>query len=190
MLELQRPPGLMPPLQIVSTAAQLHEVRELRAARYRSIYPSIDVHADPYDETAVILFSRDGQGLVNGSARLVMDRELGLPEDAYFPPKVTEYRQSGLALMELGRFVIRGGGASLLKTYYRGFYEVATALGVDVILMAMKPKDVALHRHLMGAELLAENMGVSYGGPYSLACVAWNLARTHTRFFDWIGGVR
>ena len=188
MLKLRQPPRLTPPLQIVSTDAQLHEVRELRAARYRSIYPSIDVHADPFDKTALILFSRDAQGGVNGSARLAMDRELGLPEDAYFPSEVKEYRQSGLSLMELGRFVIRDGDTDLLKIYYRGFYEVATALGVDVILMAMKPKDVSLHRRLMGAELLAGDMSLTYGGPYSLACMAWHLTRTDSRFFAWIGG--
>lgn len=190
MFHTEIPLSLPSPLRMVTDHEELYEVRELRAAEYKAVYPSIDVHADDFDDAAIVFYTRDGQGQVNSTARLVIDGPLGLPEDRFFPPEVAEYRREGKRLEELGRFIIRDGNRSLLKTYYQTFYLVSEALKVDVVLMAMKPKDVALHQRVMGARLLSPNIGVSYGGPYSLACVAWEIAQTKPRFFDWVGGIQ
>ncbi|MBU0499552.1 MAG: hypothetical protein KJ558_06895 [Gammaproteobacteria bacterium] len=178
------------PLQMVTSLEELNEVRALRAAEYKAIYPSIDVYADDYDDTAIVFYTRDSQGQVNSTARLAIDGPLGLPEDSYFPPEVAEFRRQGKRLEELGRFVIRNGSPSLLKAYYSAFYRTAVTLKADFVLMAMKPKDVTLHQRLMGARLLSPDIGASYGGPYSLACVAWEIAQTKPGFFDWVGGIQ
>lgn len=177
-------------IKVVSSHLELHEVRELRAAKYRQIYPSIDVHQDLYDEQAIILYGQDNFGRTNSTARLVKDGPLGLPEDQFFPPEIDEYRRNGKSLLELGRFIIDEGDVQLLKDYYRAFYNTAKSLHADMIIMAMKPKDVRLHQRLIGAELLEADMGVSYGGAVSLSCVSWDIANTKDRFFQWIGGVQ
>lgn len=177
-------------LQIVSNPKELKEVRQLREIEYKKIYPAINVYNDKYDQSAIIMYTRNQQKQVTSTARLVRDGIQGLPEDLYFPPQVAEYRHQGLSLMELGRFIIHNGNRQLLKTYYQDFYNTAINLDVDIILMAMKPKDVALHQRIMGAQLLATNMGVTYGGHYNLSCVAWEIQNTHARFFDWTGDVQ
>jgi len=176
------------PIQVVTNQSELNEVRELRALEYKTHYPSINVHNDIYDASAIIYYSRNQHGHVNSTARLVIDGASGLPEDKFFPPRVTEYRYQDKYLMELGRFIIRDSSPPLLKAYYKAFYDTALAHMVDVILMAMKPKDVSFHQRLIGAELLSSDINVTYGGAYSLTCVAWEISKTKPRFFDWIGG--
>lgn len=179
---------LLSPLQVVTNQQELNEVRELRAAEYKIIYPSIDVHNDNYDYSAIIFYARDQLGEVSSTARLVVDGEEGLPEDSYFPPEVSEYRRQRKRLMEFGRFVIHEGTYQLLKAYYRAFYDTAKQLKTDIILIAVKPKDIDFHLRLTGAKLLSTDIGVTYGGENSLACVAWEIENTAARFFDWVGG--
>lgn len=182
---------LPPPLEVVTHRDELLAVNQLREATYRTIYPSIDVYDDPHDTSAIIFFARDTSARIHSTARLVIDGALGLPEDPFFPSEVAALRKGGARLMELGRFIIQEGSASLLKSYYKAFFDAAVANAIDVILMAMKPHHVGLHRRLMGARVLADDMGLSYGGSESLVCVAWTLANTPQRFFDWTeGGVK
>lgn len=179
---------LLSPLKVVTNQQELYEVRELRAAEYKVIYPSIDVHNDIYDYSSIIFYARDQFGQVSSTARLVVDGQEGLPEDRYFPPEVSEYRHQSKRLMEFGRFVIHGGTYQLLKAYYRALYDTAKQLKTDIILIAVKPKDIDFHQRLTGAKLLSTDIGVTYGGDNYLACVAWEIDDTATRFFDWVGG--
>ena len=176
-----------PDIERVQDEETLRQVRALRRRAYRRVYPAIDVDEDAYDAAALVLFARSVDGRIGSTARLVIDGPLGLPEDAWFPPRVAAWRREGVRLMELGRFVVEDGGPSLLKAYYRAFYTAAKQHRVDIVLMAMKPKDVSLHQRLMGARLLESDMGVSYGGATSLACMAWELQSTTAHFFQWSG---
>ena len=179
-----------PILRTVNTPVELLEVRQLREDAYRAIYPSINVYRDSYDHSAIIFYSRDQDGKMQSTARLVVDGLHGLPEDPYFPQQVTEYRRQGKRLMEFGRFVIQQGNVRLLKSYYRTFYETAKQQQTDIILIALKPKDINFHQRVTGATLLSPDIGVSYGGRTPLACVAWNIERTCPRFFRWAGAER
>jgi hypothetical protein len=176
------------PLILARTEKEKKEISELRRETYKTWYPDIkNFDTDPYDKSAHIIFSRDEELKVNSTARLVMDGMFGLPEDAYFPPEVMEYRKQGLRLMELGRFIIKGGDKRLLKKYYQAFYALANAEKVGVILMAMKQKDIAFHQHLIGIKVLSADMNLTYGGKHKLACVSWEITNTKARFFKWTG---
>ncbi|MEJ1378977.1 MAG: hypothetical protein RPU32_13570 [Candidatus Sedimenticola sp. (ex Thyasira tokunagai)] len=176
-----------PPIQVVENHEELQKVRELRAAVYQKIYPALDVHDDPHDESAVILYSEDCNGRLISTARLAVDGAIGLPEDSYFPPEVNNYRRQGKCLLELGRLINQGGDKQLLKAYFWAIYNTAQDLEGDVILMAIKPKDISFYQRL-GATLLAADMGVTYGGKHTLACLAWEIKHTKKFFFDWAGG--
>jgi len=158
---------LTPPLRVVKTSKELYGARELWRKTYEEMYPSISgFHQDPFDQQAHILFTKNAYQEVKSTARLVVDSPIGLPEDKYFPPEVEMYREMGHKLMEFGRFIIQNGTRDLLKAYYRSVFEVAVAEEVDVIVMAMKQKDVAFHRNLIGEYLLSPDMNLSYGGPH------------------------
>lgn len=179
---------LTPPLRVVKNSKELYGVRELWRTTYEDIYPGVSgFHQDPFDQQAHILFTKNAYQEVKSTARLVVDNPIGLPEDKYFPPEANMYREMGYKLMEFGRFVIHEGTRDLLKAYYRSVFEVAVAEEVDVIMMAMKQKDVAFHRNLIGAYLLSPDMHVPYAKPYKLACMAWEINNTKERFFRWTG---
>lgn len=160
------------------------EIRRLRKKYYRDIYPDMDLDNDQLDLSAITLYTRNLKGEVNSTARLTVDGPVGFPQEQC----LKQYRNEGKHLMELGRFVIADSGLNLLKTYYQAFYSIARNLQIDSIVMSMKPKDIAFHQRLLNVNVISRDTGITYGGPISLACVVWDLARTSDKFFDWLGG--
>ena len=159
-------------------------IKCFRKTHYRDIYPDMDLDNDVLDESALTLYTRNEKGNVNSTARLTVDGgSVDLPQEQF----LGEYRKAGLNLMELGRFIIQDGNLELLKSYYRAFHRVASNLQCDAIVMSMKHKDVRLHQRLIGLRVIAENTE-TYGGPYSLDVVIWDIKATDPKFFEWIGG--
>ena len=175
-------PGDMSDIRVAIDCPTLLEIKQLRKRQYQEIYPDMDLENDQLDQCAITLFTRNAAGEINSTARLSMDGPLGLPEDEH----LKNYRKSGKRLMEWGRFIIVDGSTVLLKRYYEAIFALASCLGVDAVVMAMKPKDISLHQRLLGIKIIKQDMGVSYGGPYSLACVVWELNLTDASFFTWI----
>lgn len=177
------------PIKVLRTTKELQELYTLWQKTYRTIYPDFKLsHRDPYNQQAYILYTRNAKGKVNSSARLVIDSPvLGLPEDKYFPLEVNKYRKYNYKLIEFGRFIIQDGNPTLLKMYYKSIFHIAKIEKVDIILMAMKQKDVAFHRNLIGAELLSRDIRLPHGGKDKLSCVAWKIKKTKSRFFRWTG---
>lgn len=177
------------PIKIIQTSKELHEVYTLWQKTYRSIYPDFKLSRDdPYNHQAYILYTRNEKGIMNSSARLAIDSpSLGLPEDNYFPLQVNNYRKHEYKLIEFGRFIIQDGNVALLKTYYKSIFHIAKEEKVDIILMAMKQKDVAFHRNLIGANLLSQDIHLPHGGKDKMSCVSWEIKKTKARFFRWVG---
>jgi len=161
----------------------MEEIKRFRKSRYKDIYPDMDLDNDVLDDSALTLYTKDENGQVNSTARLSVDGPYGLPQDQY----LTEYRDKGARLMELGRFIINEGNLGLLKEYYRAFFSIARNLQRDVIVMSMQPHHIGFHKKLIGVRVIAEDTE-TYGGPYSLACVVWEIKATSRKFFTWIGG--
>lgn len=162
----------------------LNEIRKLRKKEYRDIYPTMDLDNDVLDESALTLYTRNNRGEINSTARLAVDGPHGFPEDDF----LEDYREQGKRMVEWGRFIIVGHDRKLLRSYYRTVFNLALNLNVDAIVMAMKPKDIKLHKRLVGLKTICPDMGINYGGPHSLACVVWEIEKTKKRFFKWIGG--
>jgi hypothetical protein len=157
------------------------EVKELRKAGLSEIYPDMDLENDFYDRYGLTLYKRADDGILKFTVRLTFDGPFGLPESEFIKP----LKEKGLRFIELGRLVITTKNINDLKLLYRSCYQVALATGHNAIVMAMKPKDIAFHKRLMGVKVVCEDMKVNYGGPYSLACVVWDLENTNERFYRW-----
>jgi len=160
----------------------MEEIKRFRKMHYKDIYPDMDLENDVLDDSALTLYTRDQHGHINSTARLSVDGPYGFPQDRY----LTEYRETGAHLMELGRFIINEGNLGLLKDYYRAFFSIAQSLEIHAIVMSMQPHHVSFHQKLIGAHVIAEDTE-TYGGPYSLACVVWEIKATSQKFFTWIG---
>ncbi len=158
------------------------EVKHFRKLHYRDIYPDMNLDNDVLDDIALTLYTRNEIGLINSTARLSVDGPPGLPQDLY----LEKYREQGASLMELGRFIIDRGNMKLLKSYYSTFYSVAQSLQIDAIVMSMQPRHIRFHQKLIGIRVVAEDTE-NYGGPYSLACVVWEVKQTSSNFFQWLG---
>lgn len=175
-------------VRIANSVDELADIATLRRSYYQKLFPQIhDFESDIFDQQSVVLFSRDSAGKIDCTARLACDGPLGLPEDKWFPPTISKLRESGCHLMELGRFIIDRDDPSCLKNYYRAFYSIAQFLRMDYIVMAMQPRHVAFHRKLIGAQVVNESLGLTYGGDVELVCVLWRLSETNARLFKWIG---
>lgn len=169
-------------IRVVTDQRTLQEVRDLRKYKYRYVYPDMDLDNDVLDSQALILYTRNTHGRVDSTARLSVDGLHEFPESQY----LEEYRSNGYRMMEWGRFAILNQNRKLLKSYYRAVYHLATQLNYDAVIMAMKPRNIAMHQSLIGLRILEEDTKVTYGGPHSLACVSWELDSTKERFFKWI----
>ncbi|MGB0849231.1 MAG: N-acyl amino acid synthase FeeM domain-containing protein [Thiolinea sp.] len=175
------------PLRFVSTGEQLERVMSFRREEYRKRYANIEMAGyDPFDRHSHIIFAEDKQGRINSTARLVLDSEIGLPEDKLFPPLVKQYREEGKQLMEIGRFIIRDGDCSLLKKYYQAFYEIAKSSQVDYVVMIMRRKDLAFHKKLFGIDILIDAIGENFGSELTFMCAGWDVDNTRPAFFKWI----
>ncbi len=157
------------------------EVKELRKAGLSEIYPDMDLDNDFYDRHGLTLYKRDHFGVLKFTVRLTFDGPFGLPESEFIKP----LKENGRRFIELGRLVITTKNINDLKLLYRSCYHVALATGHNSIVMAMKPKDIAFHKRLMGVSVICEDMKVNYGGPYSLVCVVWDLEKTNEKFYKW-----
>ena len=173
-------------LQIVSDKYTLSRVRQLRKQKLRPVYPEMNFDNEPLDDQALVLYSVNTDGQVNSTARLSVDGKIPLPEESF----LSEYREQNKRLCEWGRFAIDHGDRNLLKTYYRTVYLLASRMQCDAVVMAMKPKDIGLHKRLIGVRVVEPDMKITYGGEHSLACVLWDIKNTKSRFFNWAGGAK
>lgn len=178
-------PCLPVPLRLAQSQEEVAQACLLRKKEYGKLYPSVQVAADdPFHKHAYVVYSCDDAGEVKSTASFIVDSELGLPEDRLFPPEVDHYRKNHQRLMEIGRFVIRDK-QNLVKQYYRAAYEVALRKGIDIILIVIRQQHIPLHRKLIGARLLAEDVGESFGSDYKFCCLSWEIANTKPAFFEW-----
>jgi len=169
-------------ISLALDAATVDEIRVFRKREYQPVYPMMDLDNDVLDQQAIILYSRDASGNINSTARLSFDGPRPLPQEQF----LRAYRELGVRVIELGRFISKHGGLQLLKNYYRAFYSIAQRAGCDVIVMAMQPGHIRFHQKKMGLKILKLETGVTYGSKHNLACVAWEINNTQDEFHRWI----
>lgn len=171
------------------SASDFRMVKTFRKEQYSKCYPEITIsdEPDPFDEHAVVLFSWCPNNRLDGTARIVLDSELGLPDEDLFKGYAQELRAHGKRLAEVGRFAIYSDSTDRLKQYYREFWLRAVSLDVDDMLILVKQKDVKFHQNVVGAELVHKDVGTGFGSPYIFAAMRWGVSETRERFFRWCG---
>lgn len=163
------------------------KVLAFRRKVYSQTYPSVEVAKnDPYYDQAYVVYSETEEGEVESTGTVIFDSEKGLPEDKYFYDAVAKYRKSGKKLVEIGRFVIEGRRVDLLQRYYKAIHDVAVANHVDIVLMVIRQKDVRFHQRMMGVDLLIHDIDEGFGSGYAFSCIAWDIAKTPRRFYNWV----
>lgn len=173
------------PLKLVTTQQEANAIYQLCKNSYQTVYPKHKVYRDdPYDMQAYICYAKGKDDEITSTARFTLDSPIGLPTEKFFPPEVDMYRQLGHKLMEVGRFSSSEKCINLVKAYYSAVYHVAKAENVDVIIIVVKDKDVAMHHNLLGAYLLSDDLNIDNGGKYKMSCVAWEVKHTKQRFLD------
>jgi len=176
------------PLKIVTTKQEACAIYQLCKASYSDVYPTHKVYRDdPYDRQAYVCYAKGKDNKITSTARFTLDSSIGLPTEKHLPPEVDMYRQLGKKLMEIGRFANADKNINLIKEYYIAVYQVAKIENIDVIIIVLKDKDVAMHHNLLGAYLLSNDLNIDNGGKYKMTCVAWEVKHTKQRFFRWSG---
>lgn len=180
--------AISPRLHMVEDAKAYRLVTEFRQRQYSQLYPDVKIaKLDPFDQQAIIFYSTNGQGEISGTARLVFDGNLGLPDESTLKPWVVKMRQQSCSMVELGRFIISEQNSDVLKQYYRVFYRLTLDHGIDNIVMLMRQKEVNFHVKRAGAILLQFDTGVTFGSQHHFAAVNWKLKNTPKRFLNWLG---
>ncbi len=184
--------GVLPKnLLIALDAEKYHQISCFRNKEYIARYPQVTTsNCDVFDNHSVTFYYEHVPGLVSGTARLVMDSELGLPEEEVLEPFVRKCRKRGELVAEFGRFVIQEGSQSTLKAFYQCIYRVGLALGVAEIFFLVRQKELNFYRKRIGADVLKEDTGLSFGSDHLFAAVSWRLENTNTHFLQWLEGVK
>lgn len=149
---------------------------------YTERYPEYALSIEePYDENAVLLFSRSPTRGATGVLRVCFDSERGLPSERSLRPETDVLRRCGVRVAEPGRFAI-SGGEGLYKAYLRALYQVARITRVEVYLMQVRARHADFYRRNCAAVDL--NSDLAAPGCVNLA---WNIERTPRRFFRVFG---
>ncbi|EXJ13303.1 hypothetical protein D779_3894 [Imhoffiella purpurea] len=164
---------------------------DLRQRVYSRKFPEVNqVRDDPYDYQSCVIYSRSTEGRVCATARIAFDGDLGIPEAALVDRLVDGYRRDGVQFAELGRFMIDDEGRGILDSFYRAYYELGAAWGIQLYLMFVPDNKVSLYRRLMDARVAISFRDLTFGGNHPYVCMEWWLDRTRPRFFSWSGASR
>ena len=175
------------PVKLVSHPAGFRQVSNFRDREYARRYPAIQLGVDDrFDNSAVTFYTRAADGEINGTARLVLDSKHGLPEESVLARYARLWRQRGERLAEFGRFVIDDGRLSLVRHYYASIYHTCQFLEVDRLVLLVRQKELAFYQKRVGASVLCEDTGLTFGSDHRFAALSWSIATTGSRFLDWL----
>ncbi|MGB1237349.1 MAG: N-acyl amino acid synthase FeeM domain-containing protein [Pseudomonadales bacterium] len=175
------------PLQLASEQSRLMQSHQFLSVQYAQTYPGITLQPPARgDENTITIVSITDNELVNGTGRVVIDSG-ALPDELLFGNVPDKLRRTGRKLAEIGRFAIEDSRSPLVKQFYRAFWQTCRRHHVDDILIIVKHKDVKFHENIIGASLLIEDIGQSFGSSYTFSAMLWPVNQTKSRFFNWCG---
>jgi len=173
-------------LRVAKTPRELKKIWSFRQKEYSKILPNITgFDNDPYDECASVLFTADSSGEITSTGRLVFDSVLGLPEESLVNSLIQNHRHVGLKLAEYGRVIIRDSNSGLIKDYFKSVYQIAIDNNIDSIIVVSKKRDLIFYKKMIGAKLLSDDVGETFGGKDPYTCIEWIISKTNPRFFKW-----
>ena len=146
-----------------------------------------EFHYDGYDDRSYVTYGDNEQGQIISTSRLLIDSSKGFPEDAMFPQAVSDMRQQGKKLAELGRLLVVDDNMHQFRSHYKAAFLLGKLERVDVILIVMKRKHVSSHKKMMSVSVLANDMGYSWDEEQAeLSLVAWDINAEQVKFYKWV----
>lgn len=175
------------PCKLVKDISTYNRVNAFWQPIYQELYPGVSqLDIDPYDKNALILYRKNIANEIRSTFRLALDCEQGLPEERFLTHHLLTRRKQGIKIAEFGRLVnvdsILG-----LQECYGGVYQIAKLLNIDTIVIVTRMQYAKFHVDKIGAEILCEDIGASFGSKYVFGAFAWDLANTKDSFFEWAG---
>jgi N-acyl amino acid synthase of PEP-CTERM/exosortase system len=161
--------------------------------------------SDAYDDYAIQLVARNADGQVSGTARLVLDSELGFPLEAHASGLGHAFHSierdrtaeiSRLAVAKSGRQIPKAGhlraNPLVLFKLFREMCVESRRLGLDYWLASMEPTLQRLLRRLVGFEFIQIGDPMDYYGevvPYmaSIPDFIRTLERDRPDLYEYFG---
>lgn len=175
-------------LNIVSDEAKLSKIWELREVEYTKLYPGVTCFQDDvYDQEACVLYGEDDEGEVISTGRIAFDGPLGLPADELIKPAVDQLRESGKVIAELSKFAISRKARGTLPNYLLTYYEIGMAHKLDSLVFICRSKGSRVYQRAVGAKVLVNDIGYSYGTDECFSFLEWELRKTKAFLSKFIG---
>ena len=176
------------PIQIASTPEELSKVRHYLNSKYENFFSELaNDDNDPYLNHSITAYTEDEDGNINSTASIALGDDQGLPDEHLFQARANLYRKSGVDPVQVGRFIIDENlDKSCLKSYMRLFYLYPLAMGRKVVFGLVRRKDVPIHEHRFGAEILIRDTQMNYGSNHTFAVAVWPLGALSDRLHKFI----
>ncbi len=175
------------PCKLVKDTPTYNRVNAFRQPVYQKLYPGVSqLDIDPYDKNALILYRKNKANEIRSTFRLALDGDQGLPEERFLTHHLLARRKQGMKIGEFGRLVNIDGILGLQECYGSA-YQIAKLLNIDTIAIVTRMQYAKFHVDKIGAKILCEDIGDSFGSKYIFGVFAWDLAHTKDSFFEWSG---
>ncbi len=163
-------------LKISTSKNELQKIWQLRTAEYNKHYSEFSCNDDDnYDADALVLYSKNQQGRLISTGRIVFDSPHGLPADSIIKAEVSKLRKQGLKIAELSKLAISEGARGILHEYIQTFYKVAVQQNIDSLIFICKDSSAVVYRRLVGAKMLVKNIQYSYGTDFAFSLLEWKI---------------
>ena len=163
-------------LEISTSNSELQKIWQLRTEEYNKHYSEFSCNDDDnYDNDALILYSKNQQGQLVSTGRIVFDGSKGLPADAIIKAEVSKLRKQGLKIAELSKLAISEEASGILHDYIQTFYKVAEQQNIDSLIFICKDSSAVVYRRLVGAKILVKNIQYSYGTDFNFSLLEWRI---------------
>ncbi len=163
-------------LEISTSKNELQKIWQLRTAEYNKHYSEFSCNDDDsYDTDALVLYSKNQQGQLISTGRIVFDSPQGLPADSIIKAEVSKLRKQGLHIAELSKLAISEEASGILHEYIQAFYKVAIQQNIDSLIFICKDSSAVVYRRLVGAKMLVKNIQYSYGTDFAFSLLEWRI---------------
>lgn len=173
---------------LAKTQPELDNITTFKTSYYNADRENVRAfHDDGLDHYAYVIYGTNGQGEITSTSRLLLDHGQGFPEEDSLPESVAALRKAGKKLAELGRLLITDDKGNNLRIHYKLTHAVANILGIDIVLIVMKQRNIPSHKKIMAVEILSMDMGQSWDDEQAPLClIAWDVKAPQPKFQQWV----
>lgn len=173
---------------LAKTQLELDNIIAFKTRYYTADRESVRAfHDDGLDQYAYVIYGTNDQGEITSTSRILLDHGQGFPEEASLPDSVVTMRKDGKRLAELGRLLITDDKGNNLRIHYKLTQVIAIILGIDIVLIVMKQRNIPSHKKIMAVEILSMAMGQSWDEEQAPLClIAWDVKATQPKFQQWV----